>query len=290
MSSTASPLAAPEPWDLVAPEYVRELLPVFENFARDALSRMAVGPGSRVVDVAAGPGTLSLLAARQGARVTAVDFAPQMLSALRERATAEGLDIEALAGDGMALPLPDQAFDTAFSLFGLMFFPDRPRGFRELHRVLVPGGRAIVSSWLPLEHSPAMNTVYQSFAELMTGGGGGGGAPRDGMMPLSDRETCLREMASAGFDEVAVYETTARAEYPSTAAMVDSMIRASAPVVLARKALGEKWPSIQQALLEKVSTVLGPGPQVGLFNAYLTTGIRHPSAASKNRHPTANKR
>ncbi|MCP3168112.1 class I SAM-dependent methyltransferase [Myxococcus qinghaiensis] len=287
MSSTASPLAVPEPWDLVAPEYVRELLPVFETFARDALARTATGSGSRVVDVAAGPGTLSLLAARQGARVTAVDFSSRMLATLRERATSEGLDIEALTGDGMALPLPDQKFDAAFSLFGLMFFPDRPRGFRELHRVLVPGGRAVVSSWLPFEHSPTMNTVYQSFAELM---GGGSGGPRDGMMPLSDKETCLREMTASGFKEVAVHEVTARVEYPSTTAMVDSLMRSSAPVVLARKALGDKWPSLQQALEEKVSVLLGAGPQVGLFNAYLTTGIRQPSAASKTRHPQNNKR
>lgn len=275
MSSIASPLAMPEPWDLVAPEYVRELMPVFETFSREALSRAGVGRGSRVVDVAAGPGTLSLLAARMGARVTAVDFAPRMIAALRERAAAEGLEVEALVGDGTAMALPDRAFDAGFSMFGLMFFPDRPKGFRELHRVLVPGGRAAVSSWVPLERSPAMNVVYKNFAELMSaGGGGGGGAPRDGMMPLSDPETCQREMSAAGFVDVVVHEVTARAEYTSTAALVDAMVRSAAPVVLARKALGEKWAAVEQALLGKVSAELGTGPQVGLFNAYLTVGTR----------------
>ncbi|MCY1082736.1 class I SAM-dependent methyltransferase [Archangium lansingense] len=269
--SIASPLAVPEPWDLVAPEYVRELMPVFETFSRDALSRAAVGRGSRVVDVAAGPGTLALLAARGGARVTAVDFAPRMIAALRERAAAEGLEIESLVGDGMALALPDRAFDAAFSMFGLMFFPDRPRGFRELHRVLVPGGRAVVSSWVPLERSPVMNVVYKSFAELMSGGGG---APRDGMMPLSEPETCQREMSGAGFVDVAVHEVAARVEYASTAALVDAMIRSSAPIVLARRALGQKWNDVARALVERVSAELGSGPQVCAFNAYLTVGMR----------------
>ena len=274
MSSTLSPLAVPEPWDLVAPEYERELMPVFETFSRDALARTGVGRGARVVDVAAGPGTLSLLAARMGARVTAVDFSPRMIAALRERTAAAGLEVEALVGDGTAMALPDRAFDAGFSMFGLMFFPDRPRGFRELHRVLVPGGRAAVSSWMPLERSPAMNVVYKSFAEVVSAGGSGGGAPRDGMMPLSDPETCQREMSGAGFVDVAVHEVTGRAEYASTAAMVDAMMRSSAPVVLTRKALGEKWAPVERAILEKVSAELGTGPQVGLFNAYLTVGTR----------------
>jgi ubiquinone/menaquinone biosynthesis C-methylase UbiE len=270
MSSTMSPLAVPEPWDLVAPEYERELMPVFGTFARDALSRAAVGQGSRVVDVAAGPGTLTLLAARAGARVTAVDFAPRMIAALREHAKTAGLEVEALVGDGTSLALPDRTFDAAFSMFGLMFFPDRARGFRELLRVLVPGGRAVVSSWMPLERSPTMNVFYRSFAELMDGGG----APRDGMMPLADPETCQREMSGAGFVDVSVHEASARVDYASTAALVDAMTRSSAPILLASKALGEKWAGIERALLAKVSAELGPGPQVGFFNAYLTVGSR----------------
>ncbi|MFP2913518.1 class I SAM-dependent methyltransferase, partial [Pyxidicoccus sp. 3LFB2] len=216
-----------------------------------------------------------LLAARGGREGEAVDFAPRMIAALRERAAEARLDVESLVGDGMALPLKDGAFDAAFSMFGLMFFPDRPRGFRELHRVLVPGGRAVVSSWMPMERSPVMNAVYKSFAELMSGGGGGGGgAPRDGMMPLSDPETCRKEMAGAGFVDVSVHEAQAPARYGSSAELVDAMIRSSAPIVLARKALGEKWDGVARALLERVSAELGSGPQVLAFHAYLTVGMK----------------
>jgi ubiquinone/menaquinone biosynthesis C-methylase UbiE len=268
--STSSPLAVPETWDLVVPEYMRELMPVFETFSQDALARAGVGRGSRVVDVAAGPGTLALLAARRGARVTAVDFAPRMIAALRERVAAEGLDLEALVGDGMAMALPDRAFDAGFSMFGLMFFPDRPRGFRELHRVLVPGGRAVISSWAPMERAPAMNVLYKSLAEVLSGAS----APRDGMMPLSNPETCQREMSEAGFVEVAVHEVGTQVEYASTAAMVEAMVRSNAPVALARKAQGEKWGAIERALKEKVSAELGTGRQVLAYNAYLTVGTR----------------
>jgi ubiquinone/menaquinone biosynthesis C-methylase UbiE len=268
--SLSSPLAVPDPWELVAPEYVRELMPVFETFSQEALARAGVGRGSRVVDVAAGPGTLALLAARRGARVTAVDFAPSMIAALRERTAAEGLDVEALVADGMAMALPGRAFDAGFSMFGLMFFPDRPRGFRELYRVLAPGGRAVVSSWSPMERSPTMNVFYKSVAGVMPGGG----APRDGVMPLSDPATCQREMSGAGFVEVAVHEVSAHVEYPSTAAMVDAMVRSGAPIALMRRTLGEKWDAVERALLEKVSAELGTGRQTLAFNAYLTVGTR----------------
>src|SRR5262245_7747216 len=147
MSST-SPLSTPIPWDLVADEYALDVVPLFERFADAALDLAAPLEGRRVLDVACGPGTLALRAARLAEEVTALDFSAGMVRQLEAKAAAEGAsNLRALQGDGQALPFPDERFDAAFSLFGLMFFPDRARGFAELRRVLVPGGRAVVSSW-----------------------------------------------------------------------------------------------------------------------------------------------
>jgi len=86
-----SPLASPEPWDLVADGYVSDNVPLFERFAEEALRFAAVAPGARVLDVAAGPGTLALLAARDGAgSVDAIDFSPEMIARLEARAAAAG--------------------------------------------------------------------------------------------------------------------------------------------------------------------------------------------------------
>ena len=148
-----SPLAAPGPWDLVAPAYSVDLVPQFENYSREALQLAALAPSSRIVDVAAGPGTLSILAAKAGHAVAALDFSSKMVAALRSRVEAEGLAsrVDAREGDGMALPYEDASFDAGFSMFGLIFFPDRDRGFRELLRVVKPGAPVVVSSWLPLD-------------------------------------------------------------------------------------------------------------------------------------------
>jgi ubiquinone/menaquinone biosynthesis C-methylase UbiE len=81
-----------------------------------------------------------------------------MIARLRERAAREGVaDIDARVADGCALPFPDASFDAGFSSFGLMFFPDRARGFGELLRVLRPGAQAVVSSWAPMTRVPVLS-------------------------------------------------------------------------------------------------------------------------------------
>ena len=116
-----------------ASAYAEEVVPLFSRYAEDALRIAGVGAGQDVLDVATGPGTLAVLAARRGARVSAIDFAEAMVGKLRARIDAEAIaNVEARVGDGMALPFEDASFDAAFSMFGLMFFPDRHQGFREL--------------------------------------------------------------------------------------------------------------------------------------------------------------
>src|SRR5258708_3280813 len=108
-----SVLGTAEPWELVASAYDAELVPYFTLYARDALARVQLPPGARVADVAAGPGTLSLLAAAAGAQVSAIDISARMVAALRARATAAGLAgaIDAQVGDGQRLPFDSAAYD-----------------------------------------------------------------------------------------------------------------------------------------------------------------------------------
>jgi len=152
-----SPLSSPGPWNLVAAAYANEIVPMFEHYSAEALRLAKVPSGGAIVDVAAGPGTLSVLAARAQHHVSAVDFSEEMVSQLRLRLDREQLtNVDVTVGDGMRLPYANGAFQGAFSMFGLMFFPDRGRGFRELHHVLADGARAVVSSWLPLDRVPRL--------------------------------------------------------------------------------------------------------------------------------------
>jgi len=112
-----------------------------------------IGPGSRVLDVAAGAGEQSISAARRVGdvgRVLATDIAPALLERAAADARAAGLsNVETRELDGEALDaLPAGSFDAAISRVGLIYFPDQQRALAGMCRALRPGGRvaAIVYS------------------------------------------------------------------------------------------------------------------------------------------------
>ncbi|MEV0249849.1 methyltransferase domain-containing protein [Nocardia sp. NPDC050712] len=233
---SGNPLAAAEPWDLVADGYAEEALAIMEPFSARALELAGLSQDSQVLDVAAGPGTLSLLAAPQSARVVALDFAAHMLEVLDRAAKAAGHStIETRVGDGQALPFADNEFDAAFSMFGLMFFPDRTRGFSELRRVLRPGGVAVVSSWAPVIESPLMRMMFGA----MTAADPTIQEPQPNYLSLENPEVFATEMRAAGFAGVTIQRHTTEVSYPDGTQMWDSMARSSAPLALLRRRLGE---------------------------------------------------
>jgi demethylmenaquinone methyltransferase/2-methoxy-6-polyprenyl-1,4-benzoquinol methylase len=108
-----------------------------------AVELAAVGPGSRVVDVATGTGDLAIALARAVApdgEVVACDFSEQMLA--RARTKAPQLRFE--WADALALPYATDRFDAATVGFGARNFSDLRRGIEELVRVVRPGGRVVI--------------------------------------------------------------------------------------------------------------------------------------------------
>lgn len=270
MTQPPSPLAAPEAWNLVTPGYVDLVVPQFEPFARDALDLAGVDEGARVVDVACGPGTLSILAAQRGARVSALDFASNMLDALRARAARENLTtIEAQQGDGMALPYADASFQAGFSMFGLIFFPDRGRGFRELRRVVEPGGRVVVTSWQPFEREPLIAELFAVMGELLPGLPFG-----KGKAPMGEPEEMRDEMREAGFAEISVHEFAHNTHSPSLAEWWTGMRRSMAPLVLLENKLGKAAiDDLEARVVPRLERSFGAGAQDVLMRANAGLGI-----------------
>ena len=138
-------------WDAVAARFDEFATPETMRVAEEIVRRADVGPGTRLLDVAAGSGALAIPAARRGAQVTAVDIAPTMIGRLRARARAERLSsLEGLVMDGLALDLADDTFDVSVSLNGVSVFPDISGGLAEMVRVTRPGGRVVVGAFGPL--------------------------------------------------------------------------------------------------------------------------------------------
>ena len=131
--------------------------PTLEAWLGEATERMLdaarVGPGSRVLDVAAGAGGQTILAARRvgpGGRVLATDISPTILTYAAKAAAEAGLgNVETLEVDGETLDVLDPgSFDAVVSRVGLIYFPDQQRALVGMRRTLRPGGRiaAIVYS------------------------------------------------------------------------------------------------------------------------------------------------
>jgi ubiquinone/menaquinone biosynthesis C-methylase UbiE len=264
-----SPLAEPQVWNLVAGGYHEHLVPLFRFYSERALALAALGPDAEILDVACGPGTLAFLAAPRVARVTALDFSPDMLAELERRKRESGVtNVTAIAGDGQALPFDDASFDAAFSMFGLMFFPDRARGLLELRRVLRPRAPAVISSWLPLERVPVIHVVFRALRELMPGLPLG-----DASAPLSKRETITAELEAAGFRDVAVHEVAQTVTVPNVHAYWQSNLDSSAPIALLRMNLPPaKFEDLSRGILEKLEAEFGTGELAIEWPAFVSVG------------------
>ncbi|CDP83970.1 MULTISPECIES: class I SAM-dependent methyltransferase [Mycolicibacterium] len=126
----------------IAANIVRPLGPVLVE-ASD------VGPGDRVLDVAAGTGNVAIPAAAAGARVTASDLCPELVEQGRRLTAEAGMAIDWAEANAEALPYDDGSFDTVLSCIGVMFAPHHQQAADELLRVTRRGGRIGLISWTP---------------------------------------------------------------------------------------------------------------------------------------------
>jgi ubiquinone/menaquinone biosynthesis C-methylase UbiE len=130
--------------------YDRGLGPViFVDYADDMAKRVAALQPDRVLEIAAGTGIVTRRLRDQlpaGAELTATDLNPPMLEVARQKLAA-GEQVTFRQADALALPFPDASFDVVVCQFGVMFYPDKDKSFREALRVLRPGGHYLFSIW-----------------------------------------------------------------------------------------------------------------------------------------------
>lgn len=158
-------------------------------------------PGERVLDVACGTGIVARLAAEMvapGGRVTGLDLNPGMLGVARSVAPPEA-SIEWHEAPAEDMPLEDESFDVVLCGMGLQFFTDREAGLREMHRVLVPGGRAVLN--LPGPIPP----VFEVFEEGLTRHVGPEAAGFASLVfSLHDPDEIRGLLEAAGFDDIEI--------------------------------------------------------------------------------------
>ena len=200
-------------WDTIAAGYDEFVTPRWA-LGEDVLRRVGLDSGMRFLDVAAGSGALSLPAARLGAQVLAIDISPAMIERLKAHAREEGLsNLVSSVMDGHAVELEDDSFDIAGSQFGVMLFPDLPRGLRELVRVVKPGGRVLVVAFGPPTKVEFLSFFMAAMHSVVPGFTGLPMDPPPLPFQVADPEVLHQRMAEAGLKDVRVEMGTEKLEF-----------------------------------------------------------------------------
>jgi SAM-dependent methyltransferase len=122
-----------------------------------------LGPGTTVLDVAAGNGNFALAAAARGATVTATDLTPRMVELGRAR-TGDVPAIEWSEADAEQLPFPDKSYDVVASVFGAQFAPRPQLVALEMFRVAKPGGLVAMANYSPGGFLGRLSDLMASFS------------------------------------------------------------------------------------------------------------------------------
>jgi SAM-dependent methyltransferase len=151
-------------WGTGQYEVIAETL---EPVAEIVVERVGLVRGERVLDLGCGTGNAALALAKAGADVVAVDPAPRLVEVTRARTADAGFALEVLHGEAAAIPLPDDSVDVIVSVFAVIFAPNAAAAIADMARVLAPGGRIVLTAWIPGYGIGRANTAAAGYlAEL----------------------------------------------------------------------------------------------------------------------------
>ncbi|HZD27010.1 MAG TPA: methyltransferase domain-containing protein [Alphaproteobacteria bacterium] len=220
----------PSPVDAYETVFVPAML---DPLARAAMDHIDARQGARALDLACGTGIVARrLAPVLGAdgAIVAVDISAEMLAKARALPAPDGAPIEWREDDATALDLPEGTFDIVVCQQSLQYMSDRPAVAAECRRMLADGGRAILSVWRALEHSPLFRELVEVEARHL---GKLGVTYEELAAPfLMDSAEELHDLlAAAGFRQIAVNELAIEARFPSAASFVRDVEIAYASVM-----------------------------------------------------------
>ncbi|MDH5328278.1 MAG: class I SAM-dependent methyltransferase [Gammaproteobacteria bacterium] len=272
MNEPPNMLSTVTPWDMVAEGYAETTMTFFRSYTEKALELARLSKDCKILDVACGPGTLPLLVAAKVNSVHAIDFSESMISLFRNAISEQGIkNIEVHCGDGQALPYTDGLFDTAFSMFGLMFFPDREKGYKEIFRTLRPGGKVVISSWAPVCDSTLMQTLFGAIKAMKPEIP----EPQTDIESLENPEFFRNELTAAGFADVDIIGFSGEFPVNNVKEFWTDMVKGSAPIVMMKNDMSnDQWNELETVALGYLSKQLPNMPTTLSSKAWFGVGVK----------------
>ncbi len=190
---------------------------------------LALQPGERVLELAAGPGDTGLMAAeliRPGGTLISSDGAEAMVAVARERAAQAGLDnVEFKQLELEWIDLETASVDAVLCRWGIMLIVDPEAAAQEMRRVLKPGGRAALAVWDDPERNPWATIPSRTMIELGHTERPDPNAP--GMFRLAGDGVLQELLESAGFLDVEVRRVAMERPYRAVDEFVDETLEIS---------------------------------------------------------------
>jgi ubiquinone/menaquinone biosynthesis C-methylase UbiE len=214
-------------------------------------------PGQRVLDVACGNGNTALAAARRYGEVVGIDYVPTLLEEGRERAEAEGLEVDFREGDAEDIPFPDASFDVVLSSIGAMFAPNQEKVADELLRVLRPGGKIGMANWTPEGYAGQLFKTLGTYV-----------SPPAGLKPpvLWGTEERVRELFGDRIDSLHTERRSFVFRYPSARYHIEYMRTYFGPMSKTFEALDEEGQkSLERDLIELIERFNRSGDETAVW-------------------------
>jgi len=204
-------------WQKIPRQYHQAFGELTTQSIEPLLDAAAVKTGTKLVDIATGPGYVAAVAARRGARVIGVDFSATMIAEARSR----NPDIEFRDGDAEQLPLGNDLFDSAVVNFGILHLGRPDQALAEACRVLRPDGRFGFTVWAKPEEAIGFGIVLSAIAKH-----GNQNVPLPEGPPFfrfSEPDECIRSLLTAGFQSPKVVKVAQVWQLPSVDSLFEVM-------------------------------------------------------------------
>jgi len=204
-------------WQNVSRQYHESFANLTSQAIEPLLNAVRAGKGTRLLDVATGPGYVAAVASQRGASVIGVDFSAAMVA----EASRQYPGVEFRDGDAEALPFPNGSFDAVVMNFGLLHFGSPEQAFIEAHRVLRTSGQFAFTVWCKPEVAVGFGIVLdavQAHGQMNVPL-----PPGPPFFRFSDPGECLQALLKAGFTMPEVVHIPQIWRLPSPDALFNTM-------------------------------------------------------------------